>query len=214
MYTKNIKIHRGVTNTILFEFLNQDQKPVNITGSTFTIRFIDSTGKHIMLSKNLTVLHAGTGRTKLVLTDTEVDSFVGNMVSYGIEKTTGSTVEPVFVDAYADGRGTAVIVDSSTPAFVVSKTLNLADQDIGIQYSDIVMPDSISTTFQYWNTGFVGTVVLQGSTALTGPWYTISTDTYTVANTDTHHMVATGSHVYLRLAITTTSGTFDKIIYR
>ncbi len=33
VYAKNLKINRGVDNVILFEFINQDQKPVNISAA-------------------------------------------------------------------------------------------------------------------------------------------------------------------------------------
>lgn len=214
MYTKSIKIHRGIDNIILFEFVNQDQKPVNITGSTFTVRFIDSAGKRTMLVKDMTILHAATGRAKLTLTDTEADSLAGTMISYGIERTIGAITEPVFVDAYADARGTAIVVNSTRPPFVPSKTLAIPDQNRGVKYSDIVIPESTSTTFQYWTTGFEGLIRVQGSTALSGPWYDIDSNVYAIATSGTDYLVAAGTHTHLRLVITTTSGTVDKIIYR
>jgi len=214
MYTKNIKIHRGLDNVILFEFVNQDQKPVNITGSTFVARFIDSAGNRTMLVKDLTVLHATTGRAKLTVSDTESDLLVGTQVSYGIERTAGSLTEAVFVDDYADARGSVTVVDSARPQFVASKSLAIPDQNTGVKYSDVVIPSSVTTTFQYWTTGFVGSTKLQGSMSLLGPWYDIETDTYTSATTGTAYLVATGTHTYLRLAITASTGTISNIIYR
>ena len=47
VYAKKLTINKGVDNVILFEFINQDEKPVNITGSTFTFRVIDQEGREL-----------------------------------------------------------------------------------------------------------------------------------------------------------------------
>ena len=44
VYAKKLTINKGVDNVILFEFINQDQKPVNITGSTLMFRLINLQG--------------------------------------------------------------------------------------------------------------------------------------------------------------------------
>jgi hypothetical protein len=40
VYAKTLTVNKGVDNVLLFEFINQDQKPVNITGSTFRFRLL------------------------------------------------------------------------------------------------------------------------------------------------------------------------------
>ena len=32
VYAKNLKIHKGIDNTLQFQFINQDQKPVDLPG--------------------------------------------------------------------------------------------------------------------------------------------------------------------------------------
>ena len=41
VYAKSLTINKAVDNVLLFEFINQDQKPVNIAGSSFVFRLID-----------------------------------------------------------------------------------------------------------------------------------------------------------------------------
>ena len=41
VYAKKLKLHKGTDNVLLFEFVNQDQKPVNITGLTLTFNLIN-----------------------------------------------------------------------------------------------------------------------------------------------------------------------------
>ena len=35
VYSKILTINKGVDNVLLFQFVNQNEKPVNVTGSTF-----------------------------------------------------------------------------------------------------------------------------------------------------------------------------------
>ena len=51
VYTKNLKINKGVDNVILFEFINQDQKPVNIAGSSFVFRVVNQAGDELLITK-------------------------------------------------------------------------------------------------------------------------------------------------------------------
>ena len=69
VYAKNLKINRGVDNVILFEFINQDQKPVNISGSTITFHLISQDGATALLSKDLVALNSTFGRARVTLTE-------------------------------------------------------------------------------------------------------------------------------------------------
>ena len=62
VYAKKLKVNLGVDNVILFEFINQDQKPVNISGSTITFRMISTNGDELLFVKDLVVLSAKFGR--------------------------------------------------------------------------------------------------------------------------------------------------------
>ena len=45
VYAKKLTINKGVDNVLLFQFINQEEKPVNITGSTFMFRAINKIGR-------------------------------------------------------------------------------------------------------------------------------------------------------------------------
>ena len=64
VYAKNLKLNLGVDNVILFQFQNQDQKPVNIDGSTFTFRIISQNGQDLLYAKELVSLNNTSGRAK------------------------------------------------------------------------------------------------------------------------------------------------------
>jgi hypothetical protein len=215
VYTKTLKIHRGVDNTVQFDFINQDQKPVNISGSTFDVNLLNGEGTQLLLSRPLTILHAATGRAKLVVSAEEANTLTGTLLSYSIVKTTGSTTSPVFVDDYADARGTIIVLDSVYPSFAESQVLTVPSPAAGIvRYTSIVETTSTATTFQLWFSNFIGTIIAEGASSLIGPWYSIYTLTHPTSTNASGYLVALGNHSYVRLAITTTSGSVTQIIYR
>ena len=58
MYAKNLKIHKGTDNVLLFNFINQDQKPVNNSTATFTFRLMNREGTDVLLSKTMDAINA------------------------------------------------------------------------------------------------------------------------------------------------------------
>lgn len=125
VYAKKLTINKGVDNVLLFEFVNQDQKPVNITGSDFTFRLIDTAGTKLFYETHMVTLNAATGRAKVTITAQEAALFPAEPASYSIERFSGNLQEAVFVDAQSGGRGMVDIVDSVFPEFVPSQNLTI-----------------------------------------------------------------------------------------
>ena len=50
-YAKTLTLHKGVDNQIQFQFLNQEQKPIDITGKEITCRIISYDGSQVLLNK-------------------------------------------------------------------------------------------------------------------------------------------------------------------
>lgn len=57
MYQRKLKIQKGFKDSIQIQFKNSDQKPVSIsTGTNYWFDMIDSSGRQLVLTKQLTVL--------------------------------------------------------------------------------------------------------------------------------------------------------------
>ena len=56
VYAKPLTINKGVDNVLLFEFINQQEKPVNITGSTFLFRVISTDGEDLLIMKESDIM--------------------------------------------------------------------------------------------------------------------------------------------------------------
>lgn len=211
VYTKNLKIHRGVDNVILFEFVNQDEKPVNITGSTITFRLISTNGDILLLSKDLEILNATYGRAKVTLLESELNSIDAQPVGWSLERNsaTSSLYEPVFTDAYSGGRGKADIVDSVYPGFVPSQIMTIPSQNPQI---DVNNPNRVHTsavyvegrdlvTFQMDFLTFTGNLKVQASKTQLGPWYDVGNQIEYSAQNVRSYINVEGYHDYLRFEI-------------
>jgi len=208
VYAKNLKINRGVDNVILFEFINQDQKPVNISGSTITFHLMSQDGGSVLISKDLVALNSTFGRAKVTLTESELDTVEAQPANWSLERSNAELYEAVFVDDYAGGRGVADIVDSVYPDFLPSESLGVPDYTVQDKQSENRVHTSIAYTggrdlhtFQFDFDNFSGNIKAQGSDSQLGPWYDIGSQTvYTNQNSRDYINVA-GYHEYIRFEI-------------
>jgi len=230
VYAKSLKCNLGVDNVILFQFLNQDQRPVNISGATFTFRIISQDGENLLYARELVTLSAATGRAKVTIPAADTLNFQAQPASYSIEVSSGVLDQAVLTDDYCGARGDIDIVDSVFPAFVASQELTIPSQapDSSIYYSSTLTTDGArQTTFQMDPVDFTGTISVQGATAATAQtteWYSVpfknletgsTVDELTlVAATRRLGINVAGYHPYLRIELAISNGNVDLIQYR
>jgi hypothetical protein len=137
VYAKRLTINKGVDNAILFEFINQQEKPVNITGSEFLFRVINTESNEILLEKTMDILSAATGRAKVQFSGSELLEVLAQPANYTIQRTQpgGGYSDAVFVDANAGARAPIDIVDSILPQFVPSAPLTIPTLALSSQVS-------------------------------------------------------------------------------
>jgi hypothetical protein len=210
VYAKKLKVNRGVDNVILFEFINQDQKPVNISGSTITFRMMSTDGDELLIAEDLVHLSSAFGRAKVTLSSEKLDLIEEQTATYSLERASGNLYEAVFTDAYSAGRGQVEIVDSVYPDFVESTILELPEPTIkrgaanqNRNYTSIAYTaNNTLTTFQLDFDNFTGNVIAQGSDTQIGPdWYDIGSQTvYTNQNTRSYINID-GRHNWIRFQL-------------
>ena len=230
VYAKSLKLNLGVDNVILFQFQNQDQKPVNISGATFTFRIISQNGEDLLFAKELVSLSNALGRAKVTITAAETLNFQAQPASWSIEVSSGVLDQAVLTDDYAGARGDIDIVDSVFPAFVASEVLTIPDQapQGNIYYTSTLTTDgSRLTTFQLDTANFSGNLQVQGSSdavAQTVEWYDIDFEDLKTGNTVSNLVFSSSSerlginvegfHPYIRLEFGIDQGNIDLIQYR
>ena len=234
VYAKTLTVNKGVDNVLLFEFINQDQKPVNIAGSTFVFRLMNQTGDRMFVEKEMVILSAATGRVKVVLDTADTIDIVAQPGSYSIQRSAGNYVQAVFVDADAGARADCNIVDSILPDFVPSKELTIPNvtgyqtwqqpapqnwPDWALQpapmnrtqmteyYSSEMPTNGLAfTTIKFELVHFTGTLKVQGAQDYLAVWTDVTESRQYYDATKSDYWTVVGFHPLLRLALNQSIG--------
>jgi len=222
VYAKNLTIHKGIDNRLQFHFINQDQKPVDMTGKTITCRLISYDGSKVILQKALTLVYPLTGICQLDVNMNETLEMDAAACYYSITIPDGAFEFPVFVDDNSGGRGIVDVVNSVKPKYIKSSTLDILPHDtpsdiLPITYNTglYVTQDTDFLTFQTVLTDYVGTIKVQGSaTGHNTEWYDITEPVTYDGYTSTDYFNVNGYHLYMKVVFTSTQGTVDKVLVR
>ena len=233
VYAKPLTLHKGVDNQIQFQFINQEQKPVDITGKEITCRIISYQGTKILLQKALTLQLPVTGIASLFVSPVDLEDIDAQKCYYSLEIPTGQFDFPVFVDQNAGARGDLNIVNSVLPSFVPSyqvtipsgqpfpnlanaNTLgNIANANSVFYYSSTISTDGNPiVTFQAKFKDYYGNVAFLGSCIPDGDWYPIDLPTNYANTSDTYGYTLRGYHPYIRMEFYSNSGEVTDILVR
>ena len=225
VYAKPLTLHKGVDNQLQFQFLNQEQKPVDITGKEIVCRILNNEGNTVLIQKALTLQLAATGIAALFLSPADLEDIDPQKCYYTLEIPVGSFDFPVFVDQNAGGRGDMNIVNSILPSFVPSYPVTIPT---GQLYPNVV--PNISNALTYFSSvittndnpvisiqarleDYYGNVAITGSTIPDNDWYPIQLHEYTEA-TETVGYVVKGFHPYIRMEFESNAGAVLNILTR
>jgi len=244
MYQKDIQIVKGVTNTIKFTVKNQDQKPIDVNGETFTFHLVDPETGAVYLDKNCTTLDDGSttttkGVVELALTESDVADKLNKFYKFSVSRTVNGTGKhPTYANTYYGIQGTLEIIDGVYAPFTPSAELPNTDftrpltngyylpGDQGVDYISSVVdadPEFKRTnplhTVAYYTTEYTGELRVQAtldSDTGTGFWVDVETVTLTDA-TGVGYVNINGVYSQLRLVHNpdnANTGTFDKTLIR
>lgn len=222
VYAKNLKIHKGIDNQLQFQFLNQDQKPVDITGKTINCRLMSYDGSEVILQKALTLLYPLTGIATLQVLSSETLEMDATLCYYSLTIPESTFEYPVFVDDSAGGRGVIDIVNSVLPKYLPSEQLDIpvhttpTEQAPVTFYSSPYTPNDVSFfTFQTQLTDYMGTLRIQGSVSGNDTeWFYISDEVSYSGYTSTDYINVEGYFPRLRVEFYSSGGTINQILVR
>ena len=234
VYAKQLTVNKGVDNVLLFEFINQEEKPVNITGSTFMFRLMNQTGDQLLVEKPMVTLSATLGRVKVVLDNADTINLTAQPGSYSIQRTAGDYVQAAYVDANSGARADCNIVNSVLPAFVPSEVLTIptiygkAQQLVPgpTNWPDWALyPQPVNTTqlTEFFSSHmptngqslttvkmdldhFTGTVKFQAAETYESVWYDVTTSQQFLNETSTQYFNVVGFHPLIRAAFNNSQG--------
>jgi hypothetical protein len=234
VYAKQLTVNKGVDNVLLFEFINQEEKPVNITGSTFMFRLMNQTGDQLLVEKPMVTLSATLGRVKVVLDNEDTINITAQPGSYSIQRTAGDYVQAAYVDANSGARADCNIVNSVLPAFVPSEVLTIptiygkAQQLVPgpTNWPDWALyPQPVNTTqlTEFFSSHmptngqslttvkmdldhFTGTVKFQAAETYESVWYDVTSSQQFLNETSTQYFNVVGFHPLIRAAFNNSQG--------
>jgi len=178
MYQHRLKIYKGVTNTIKFTVKNQDQKPIDINGETFTFTLIDSDSGATFLSKQLTVIDDGSTRStkgvcQITLSESDTASLNSQFYTYSVSQSNAGSQKAVFTNTYYSAAGDIQLIDAVYAPFSKStelETFQEITQDDTTYYNSSVIDGDAEFkrsnaiyTVAYYTDDYTGTLKVQGT---------------------------------------------------
>ena len=234
VYTRTIKLYRGIDNVVKLQFKNQDQKKVDMTGKTVTFNLLNDATSSVWLTKPATVVNATTGIYTVSINEVDMLPLDAEYYSYSVSIVDANDVRTLtYTDDNYSARGQIQILAGHYPQFKASTIVGLSNQYTPTPYSpgstnttSLVASDSTipkanklhTTQFYFSPTGFTGVITVEATldpvaNFLDGNWFDVKTLTFTdqVIPSFTNW---TGIYNSTRFKIVPTTGTITKILYR
>jgi hypothetical protein len=164
VYAKTLMLHKGVDNKIQFQFLNQEQKKVDITGKTITCRIINYNGTEVLINKALSSDLPATGLAYLFLNAADLEDIDAQSCHYSLVIPEDEFDYPVFVDPAAGARGQINIVNSVLPSFVPSQVVTIPT---GQPFPNLDVNNNINNVLPNANTYYSSIINTQDNPILT-----------------------------------------------
>lgn len=230
LYTRTVKIYKGVDNVIRFTVKNSDQKPVNVTGWDLTFNMLSDDESSVVVSKAMTAIDANIGVITATLSDFDLIDLSNPRYKYSLSITDPYGSEQVL---YADDnygvRGEIELRDGHYPKFNPSINVQIPTTSNTNVFTSAITSDTPSRqqsahhTAQFYFENFTGNVAVQ-STLDTLPtvgnignvtlnWATVSTLPFVDQVAPTFYNFD-GVYTAVRFEITADSGEVSKILYR
>jgi len=223
VYTKQIKLSRGIDNVLQFKLLNADQKAVTLTGKTAKFTAFDE-NKNMIIQRNGTPHATITGLFTVSVTESDLLNLPNQFISYSIvlvdDATSARTL--TYSDTYFINNGSMQIVSDVYPDAKESKSI-IAFTETGVG-SGIYASTPISAepgingnealhTAAVYTSSYIGTVTVQATLddAITDSTTWADIDTLTFTGSETQPMPVNFTGVLGNVRFTTSANPTDKI---
>ena len=149
VYSRQIKIYKGIDNTVQFRFLNADQKPIDISAEDIKfVAYSESNVKVLELSATAT---ATKGLATLTIGKTDLEDLLQQYLTYTVYFDDGSAGQTLtYANSHFGAAGTIFLDGSALPA---------PRGDVELQFTDVASvviadPDS-NDTINFWATDYI-----------------------------------------------------------
>ena len=148
MYQRELKIQKGIKNTVQLLFKNSDQKPVNISGKSFVFSMIDQVSQRLVLEKDVEVLDDGTtlnlkGLAQIKFLESDTVDLDSVHYKFGIKMLDADgTYVPAYANTYYGMSGTLELVHDLYPVLVDSRNVPVSIRTLH--------GDPFQNTYDFW----------------------------------------------------------------
>jgi hypothetical protein len=183
VYQRNVKIYRGIDNTIEFDIKNADQKRVDLTAfSSIIMNLMDASGNALPHSP-YTVTPSGTlvGIGSTVIPAADLASLNSQYLQYSLLATNAASPHahvPLYCDSKFGAVGTIELDGSAMPITKAPRVYSNFTGEVDIQgipiWHSSAIPckfyEAVATStlnFSIKVTGFIGSIWLEATTSMT-----------------------------------------------
>lgn len=168
-YTPNIRVYRGIDQKIRVQFMNRDQRRVNITGKTISFILIDPTTHSTLLERNLTQVPDPNFHNigELHIGEYDLVDLDAKYYTYSFKVTDGEgNTYPAYSDDNYSAAGTMEVVDGVYPTFFASTLEDFTNGNTGSAIyitPDVNRNTGLHTAQVFFTSAFTGTLEIQAS---------------------------------------------------
>jgi hypothetical protein len=183
MYQHDLKLQKGVKNSVRIQFKNSDQKRINVaTSGTYVFNLFDIESKQLVSQKALQIIDNGvttSTRGLAVLTLDEGDTINLPKSSYNFSVTyydpTDNSVNPTYANTYYGMLGVAYLGNDAYPELRPSESVVSFLKDLNVitglfeyksgdvySYPELTTGDAVHTAAVYL-TGYRGQLLVQAT---------------------------------------------------
>jgi hypothetical protein len=130
MYQRELKLQKGIKNTIQVQFKNSDQKLINVSSSTAVMVLFDTINQRNLIQKNVTIIDDGVtpllrGLGKVTFTESDLEACESTYYQIGFKVLdSDGSYAPAYANTYYDIAGTVEVKHDLYPTLVPSQEVN------------------------------------------------------------------------------------------
>lgn len=127
VYSRNLKIYRGIDNTIQFRMLNADQKPVTLTGTVMIVVFDEA--QNMIIERECVVTDDGSsvatrGMFHVTITETDLLNVKQQYLYYNVYQILNGSNVVTYANRNFESAGIIYLNSSAYPGPKASKEVN------------------------------------------------------------------------------------------
>ena len=229
VYSRQLKVYRGIDNTLQFRLLNADQKPVQISNQPVFVAF-DESGNQV-IERNCTVTddssNALKGMFEVTITENDLLNLQQQYLTYNIFLRDNNDRILTYTNRNFDSAGIIYLNSNSFPGVKDSKSVVNWYQTGNYYYATIdelgerlnaepgLNGNNALHTIAVYPNGYTGDLVVQATldtSTDTTQWATVTTLTFD--GTETEPVPANFNGVYSYIRFKADDDTIEKILIR